>query len=107
MEIWDVAQSLLDPVVREQPLVEPPPSPNAAPPPPGTPIDSSPPEPPAPVSVAATSCLFADNAPVLVVGDAQGSVTCYKCVNLPEAPPTKKLQLSALEAALASDEAQG
>ena len=67
----------------------------------------SPPEPPAPISVAATACLFADNAPVLVVGDASGSVTCYKCVNLPEAPPTKKLQLSALEAALAADEAQG
>ena len=107
VEIWDVAQSLLDPVVREQPTFTPPPSPNAAPPPPGTPIDSSPPEPPAPTSVAATSCLFADNAPVLVVGDAVGSVTCYKCVNLPEAPPTKKLQLSALEVALASDEAQG
>ena len=108
VEIWDVAHSLLDPVVREQPLVEPPPSADAPPPTPSTTIvDSSPPEPPAPVSVAATSCLFADNAPVLVVGDASGSVTCYKCVNLPEAPPTKKLQLSALEAALASDEAQG
>ena len=106
MEIWDVAHSLLDPVVREQPLVEPPPSADEAPPPPGTPMDK-PPEPPSPISVAATACLFADNAPVLVVGDASGSVTCYKCVNLPEAPPTKKLQLSALEAALAPDEAQG
>merc|ERR1712167_323638 len=45
VEIWDVAHSLLDPVVREQPLVEPPPSPNTAPPPPGTPIDQGPPEP--------------------------------------------------------------
>ena len=106
MEIWDVAHSLLDPVVREQPLVEPPPSADAPPPTPSTSMES-PPEPPAPVSVAATACLFADNAPVLVVGDASGSVTCYKCVNLPEAPPTKKLQLSALEAALAADEAQG
>uniref|UniRef100_A0A7S4EBZ5 Dynein axonemal intermediate chain 4 n=2 Tax=Pelagomonas calceolata TaxID=35677 RepID=A0A7S4EBZ5_9STRA len=106
VEIWDVAHSLLDPVVREQPLVEPPPSADEAPPPPGTPMDK-PPEPPAPISVAATACLFADNAPVLVVGDASGSVTCYKCVNLPAAPPTKKLQLSALEAALAPDEAQG
>ena len=101
VEIWDVAHSLLDPVVREQPLVAPPPSADEAPPPPGTPMDK-PPEPPSPISVAATACLFADNAPVLVVGDASGSVTCYKCVNLPEAPPTKKLQLSALEAALTS-----
>ena len=69
VEIWDVAHSLLDPVVREQPSVEPPPSADAPPPTPGTSMES-PPEPPAPVSVAATACLFADNAPVLVVGDA-------------------------------------
>ena len=88
MEIWDVAHSLLDPVVREQPSVEPPPSADAPPPTPGTSMES-PPEPPAPVSVAATACLFADNAPVLVVGDASGSVTCYKCVNCRRRLPQK------------------
>ena len=86
VEIWDVAHSLLDPVVREQPLVEPPPSADAPPPTPSTTIvDSSPSEPPSPISVAARSCLFADNAPVLVVGDILQAV--FVGHTLPEIPP--------------------
>ena len=86
--------------------MEPPPSADAPPPTPSTSMES-PPEPPAPVSVAATACLFADNAPVLVVGDASGSVTCAQVRQFAGGASHKEAALSALAAALAPDEAQG
>ena len=103
IEVWDLGHSLLDPVVRERGVGVPLPAVDDAPPPLSSP-DAGPPEPPLSKAVAATACLFANNAPVLVVGDADGGVTCYKCVNFPAAPPTRDLQVAALEVALAAEE---
>ena len=123
IEIWDLDQSTLDPVVRQFTNTDEglPPLDVDAPNAPGdapnagdatnatganttTANDDNDADnrQPAPESKAgSTAVLFANNAPVLVVGDATGNVTCYRITGMAKnAPQTRDDQIDALKTAI-------
>uniref|UniRef100_A0A7S3NQ65 Dynein axonemal intermediate chain 4 n=1 Tax=Aureoumbra lagunensis TaxID=44058 RepID=A0A7S3NQ65_9STRA len=93
IEIWDLKQSTLDPIIRHFTTCPESIPALSRPPPPEKGNDERPltantdddlplvpkqPDPAHLIPPSATTVLFATTAPVLVVGDAQGSVTCYR-----------------------------
>lgn len=99
IEIWDLKQSTLDPIARRFILqndanrTRPAAATNghdAVAPVPLEGDDGDDDEAATKSTVAATSVLFADTAPVLVVGDSAGSVTCYRIRGITENAKSSK-----------------